>query len=1278
MDEFGINASSKNSFAYLQDTTGSASTNYENDAIDFELSETKAEEYSDGFSSDWEEVKPEVNNWGSYTFSLGMGASLTMDKIPDGIQVRINKETGDIIIIGAKNAKLSYQKPDNIKISVINSDMDEISIGSGADSLILSDSNADSISVSCKNTIINDSRVDKIYGGSNDEYIEINNSIVDAINSNQGHDEIHINNSEIKNIDGGNGNDEILIYDSKVTGAIKGSDGDDYIQATNSDINYIGGNKGEDIFNISTSKINTIEGGNDNDKFLLNTVRITNKVLGGKGNDTFDIRNTQIGYFDGETGSDNFFIRDSDVSIAKDSKDKTEKINTDDTTPYEVYDDAAIDASERITTQATSQYKDGEQLTPEEQMQAVTINFLTEQLENMKEQFKAQENEDGKIRDGYNFIKELINIGVSKEDIKNAISEQEKMINELTAAINGESEESFEDCFKRWTGQNFNSEAITEYSEYYQLYQYAMIGCSKIQDLKNKAVNCDNLNEVFDIYKTFYGSEEKARQELNKTFQNCKISGNIILQLDKNNNFYIANLDEMIDLYSSIVENEENAKQLMEDHINSSVFIGDYEIKLTDDYQLIYTKKTLDEEKYDYCGMEEYIYEDVPFSIEAAGNVFKKGNGSLNYEALEKNFLNNFESSIGIDINTLQEKYSNAQTLAFGRSSSFQNLINQYCEEQDGFADKVGSLVQITGLGMMVAGGVVSFVYPPVGYGLMKAGQFTAVGGFFTDNVLDIADDIMSENGLSKEEFDGFICETLQEILLITSGAAINGVANTVQRKVFNATQMKVLSYLSEIGTDATLSILADYAITGNLDFSGEALSQLMAIITGIAGAKIKQYTKDAVDGAAKLFNNGDYDGAYNYLKSKGIPNKEIYKEFGQYEIERIGEYFRKTGNYDEAVKMAKSSKFFSYDIEKGVSETKSYFEKVEYDKVTEMIYTNDDLDFEVVKKYVDNSKVLTDSDLDYFKDLYERIQFNKLIASEYEQYGKISNDTINRIGNEFSLCNVSQLDKYWDKINTYKHGTQPAGFTNEIILEIGNGQTVDLKFDNNLLVQSQVSEANYKLDIPRQKILYDSQIRAIQLAFQQMAATGQKLPKQIYVTDLFAYDNRINGQAAGYFSTANSGTIFINASNALSDLDYLKETIYHESAHMIDYEQGKTNFLSNKYGEIISPQKDNIILKGTTIESYYIYSLISDYALTNNAEFVAEITALITKGTIRTDAYGNYIMKTDANGYYINAKCVKTYWRPEFSQQLNKIMAIYNMLTDGKIAQARSIYDKI
>ncbi len=51
----------------------------------------------------------------------------------------------------------------------------------------------------------------------------------------------------------------------------------------------------------------------------------------------------------------------------------------------------------KITNNKTSKYSDGE-LTPEQEMQALTIDLFSQNLENMKSQFEEQENEDGAIK----------------------------------------------------------------------------------------------------------------------------------------------------------------------------------------------------------------------------------------------------------------------------------------------------------------------------------------------------------------------------------------------------------------------------------------------------------------------------------------------------------------------------------------------------------------------------------------------------------------------------------------------------------------------------------------------------------------------------------------------------------------------------------------------------------------------------------------------------------------------------------------------------------------
>ena len=90
-----------------------------------------------------------------------------------------------------------------------------------------------------------------------------------------------------------------------------------------------------------------------------------------------------------------------------------------------------------------------------------------------------------------------------------------------------------------------------------------------------------------------------------------------------------------------------------------------------------------------------------------------------------------------------------------------------------------------------------------------------------------------------------------------------------VKNEVLNATQSKALAYASQIGADATLSLLTDLVITGDVNLTGEGISQLMGIITGLAGAKVNSYAKESFDAADELFKNNDIDGAKNYLKEK-------------------------------------------------------------------------------------------------------------------------------------------------------------------------------------------------------------------------------------------------------------------------------------------------------------------------------------------------------------------------------------------------------------------------
>ena len=102
-----------------------------------------------------------------------------------------------------------------------------------------------------------------------------------------------------------------------------------------------------------------------------------------------------------------------------------------------------------------------------------------------------------------------------------------------------------------------------------------------------------------------------------------------------------------------------------------------------------------------------------------------------------------------------------------------------------------------------------------------------------------VADELTSKNGLSKEEGLALLKETATDAALVSSGFAINKVSSGVNQLVLSKMGSKVVAKAAEVGVDASLSIYADYIITGDVNLTSEGISQGISIITGISMGKL-------------------------------------------------------------------------------------------------------------------------------------------------------------------------------------------------------------------------------------------------------------------------------------------------------------------------------------------------------------------------------------------------------------------------------------------------------
>ena len=275
-----------------------------------------------------------------------------------------------------------------------------------------------------------------------------------------------------------------------------------------------------------------------------------------------------------------------------------------------------------------------------------------------------------------------------------------------------------------------------------------------------------------------------------------------------------------------------------------------------------------------------------------------------------------------------------------------------------------------------------------------------------------------------------------------------------------------------------------------------------------------------------------------------------------------------------------------------------------------------------------------------------------------------------------------------WEILTTGVHGPRLDASLENAKITLSNGVEVKLCTDSNIVTRDYLLKHPFAIGSSDVKYLSPDSIKNVQAALEQMVATGQTPPERLFITDMFSDFQVKDGtwySPAGEFCGANPNCIFISNKYPLTT-DYLRDVIYHESAHMSDYSLASNMSINNlsdrfsnlfpeksTYVDIPFPDGSHLNVSNSDIERY-----ISAYALENNHEFIAEITQLMTNGTIVKDsATGNFKMNVDSFGYYKNAKGVSTYFNandPASVSILNDIMKLYELLTDYKITTPTTV----
>lgn len=266
--------------------------------------------------------------------------------------------------------------------------------------------------------------------------------------------------------------------------------------------------------------------------------------------------------------------------------------------------------------------------------------------------------------------------------------------------------------------------------------------------------------------------------------------------------------------------------------------------------------------------------------------------------ALKDKAVENYNNALG---GRTLENYSSDASAAYQRAYGYNNIttiVNRYVQSQEEGVQTLKTGVQVAGMVVMIAGQCI-----PVG------GQLTAsmiYGGMaaatFGGTAIDAAENFTKEGGPTEQDKKEMIQELATAIALTASGMGIGKVSEAAFKMMVMKNCPKLLAWASEIGIDATMSLVADAAITGEIDLSGEGISQLTNVLVGIIRSKghFKTYidthagdvrTRTEIDNSSSL-NAGRVVGRSNdlvptrnmaelvhILNEQGIPVSKLGKE---------------------------------------------------------------------------------------------------------------------------------------------------------------------------------------------------------------------------------------------------------------------------------------------------------------------------------------------------------------------------------------------------------------
>ena len=195
---------------------------------------------------------------------------------------------------------------------------------------------------------------------------------------------------------------------------------------------------------------------------------------------------------------------------------------------------------------------------------------------------------------------------------------------------------------------------------------------------------------------------------------------------------------------------------------------------------------------------------------------------------LQETLDNNYNKLLaGKTIEEFELGCKQAYNLAYGKEQG-SRLAQAFIESQMKGVHYIKTGVQGVGMLLLLAGQLI-----PVGgqAALVISGVGTAT---FGGTAVQLTEDLTKAGGITEEDKKAILKELGASTTLLTTGAGIGKMSSLAYSELVMANCPRLLAFSAKIGTDATMSLLADLIITGEVDLTSEGISQLIPIVTGI------------------------------------------------------------------------------------------------------------------------------------------------------------------------------------------------------------------------------------------------------------------------------------------------------------------------------------------------------------------------------------------------------------------------------------------------------------